>query len=944
MKLFKKAALLCTALLVCLGASTLSACNLADPGTISSDESSASEITSESTVDSSEPDEDEVSSESSSSEESVEEEEPVVTDYAYKVSVQNATGAKFSNMTVRFYDGETEIASKKTNRSGDVTFTEDEIALGTYTVKADIPQGYAYIEDTTTVAQKGQELIVLIQPTGVLPAPEGGVPMDKMYSLGDVMYDFTVQTSDNKTFTLSQVLAEKDMVLLNFWATWCGPCLAEFPAMTSSYELYKEDIAILAVSTTDAKNAVSTFKSSNGISFDMAHDQGQLSSKFNTSSIPVSIIIDRYGVVAYMHTGNMVNVNDFTGLYDFFVGDDYQPTILSTYDGSSPGVDGGEDDRIKPNVPAPSLADVKNVFSPDTNFQFAWDTDTMSAEELEYSWPWTITNDEYGMKFLHSSNAPHASSYAQLFGTFTTKAGDVLCFDYKLNTEAKADILYVVIDGVIAQQLSGYSQGWQTCYAYVFEEHMAGQHSIAFIYMRDSEGGSSDGVQLKNLRFADMSELADMEMDYVYRQGGEVLNPEGSATQFKYYVTPVLNEDDGYYHVGTKDGPILFANIMNVSAWNDVSVWLLAYNDYVIQDGINYKSAIESYAWEANNNLTHYGYTPVTEELRFLLDIVVKNVKDYRVWKGEYHENEWLELCSYYSHYGATEPFEDPMKTITFNAAEEIFEGRNTVNVPFAMNPRGFKYKFIPTTSGVYHFSSTECIDPSTGLPYETATDPECWLMQLDEFGNEIFLGYYTDLVYAEVDASGAINGHFSFHYALEAGQTYYLLCTTFLDTVATYDVIIENIGNSYTYMENAAVGPYSFNEVTGELFIPSAINFAYSEEDGYYHYVDEFGNLGSIIYLDLKRTTALLSSSLYDIAYDAYRYEVEKRFLYINGVDYTEYVLDLCFSSNMYQSYFMAVDQEIYDFLMTLTTSSKVDGTFNAWLMLCYYEKTISI
>ena len=316
--------------------------------------------------------------------------------------------------------------------------------------------------------------------------------------------------------------------------------------------------------------------------------------------------------------------------------------------------------------------------------------------------------------------------------------------------------------------------------------------------------------------------------------------------------------------------------------------------------------------------------------MRYLLDIVVQTVKDYRVWKGEYHENEWLELCAYYAHYGSTPAFEDPMKTITFNAAEEIFEGRNTVSVLFAMTPRGFKYKFIPTTSGIYHFYSAECIDPSTGLPYDTATDPECWLVQLDEHGNEIFLGYYTDLVYAEVNADGSVDGHFSFHYALEAGQTYYLLCTTFLDTSARYDVIIENIGSSYTYMENAAVGPYSFNEVTGELFIPSAIDFAYSEEDGYYHYVDEFGNLGSVLYLDLYRPTALLSMSLYDIAYDAYRYEVEKRFLYINGVDYTEYILELCFSTEIHQSNFIAVNQEVYSFLTALVGSPKVDGTFN--------------
>ena len=42
--------------------------------------------------------------------------------------------------------------------------------------------------------------------------------------LGEVLPDFTVDTIDGGTFTLSEALAEKDMVLINLWASWCGPC------------------------------------------------------------------------------------------------------------------------------------------------------------------------------------------------------------------------------------------------------------------------------------------------------------------------------------------------------------------------------------------------------------------------------------------------------------------------------------------------------------------------------------------------------------------------------------------------------------------------------------------------------------------------------------------------------------------------------------------------
>ena len=185
MKLYKKIALLGLASLTALSLGVLSAC-VDTPNSSTDGESS-----------------------SSSRED--------VADFVYRIKVQNATGYGFKNLTVSLYDGETKIAEATTNRSGYATFTKNNVpTVGNYTIRTETPLGYALADPDVTptvVALEGYETEVVIAPTGIL---EGKVPAGTIYSLGDVVYDFTATTSDGEKFTLSEVLEEKELVLLNF--------------------------------------------------------------------------------------------------------------------------------------------------------------------------------------------------------------------------------------------------------------------------------------------------------------------------------------------------------------------------------------------------------------------------------------------------------------------------------------------------------------------------------------------------------------------------------------------------------------------------------------------------------------------------------------------------------------------------------------------------------
>ena len=125
--------------------------------------------------------------------------------FVYRVRLQNETGFGFSGATVKLMDGETVVAEKKTNASGNANFLKADVAtVGTYDVVVEnIPNGYELInEDYKTVALVGTETIVTVKPTGIL---QGEAPAGTSYQLGSVVYDFSVTLSDNTTYTLSEV-------------------------------------------------------------------------------------------------------------------------------------------------------------------------------------------------------------------------------------------------------------------------------------------------------------------------------------------------------------------------------------------------------------------------------------------------------------------------------------------------------------------------------------------------------------------------------------------------------------------------------------------------------------------------------------------------------------------------------------------------------------------
>jgi len=124
------------------------------------------------------------------------------------------------------------------------------------------------------------------------------IRMNQKPGRGDPAPDFKLSDIYGNRYTLSDYKGK--VVLLNFWAKWCGPCLAEMPSMESlKKKLKDEEFVILAVSIGEEDlESLKKFVEKKRYSFTVLHSRyGTIQKRYNVGAIPTSFVIDKYGTV-----------------------------------------------------------------------------------------------------------------------------------------------------------------------------------------------------------------------------------------------------------------------------------------------------------------------------------------------------------------------------------------------------------------------------------------------------------------------------------------------------------------------------------------------------------------------------------------------------------------------------------------------------------------------
>ena len=116
--------------------------------------------------------------------------------------------------------------------------------------------------------------------------------------------DFTMLDMEGNEVTLASFFGKP--IVLNFWASWCGPCKMEMPEIQKFYDKYGQEIHFLLVSVDDSLDAAKTFISDSGYTFPVYFDTTSVGAyTYGASSIPLTFFIDAQGNLTAYYMGAM---------------------------------------------------------------------------------------------------------------------------------------------------------------------------------------------------------------------------------------------------------------------------------------------------------------------------------------------------------------------------------------------------------------------------------------------------------------------------------------------------------------------------------------------------------------------------------------------------------------------------------------------------------------
>jgi thiol-disulfide isomerase/thioredoxin len=126
--------------------------------------------------------------------------------------------------------------------------------------------------------------------------------MPVVTEMGSPAPDFELLSLDGEQVKLSDFKGKP--VLINFWATWCGPCRLEMPLFQKYHDNYRDDLTILAINMGESIDEASAFASEEGLNLPILLDRmGVVEELYRVRGLPSTYFIDEKADIKFLHLG-----------------------------------------------------------------------------------------------------------------------------------------------------------------------------------------------------------------------------------------------------------------------------------------------------------------------------------------------------------------------------------------------------------------------------------------------------------------------------------------------------------------------------------------------------------------------------------------------------------------------------------------------------------------
>lgn len=149
--------------------------------------------------------------------------------------------------------------------------------------------------------------VVVVLGAALYAGTQLGGSAPQQVRVGSPVPEFRAATLDGAPRIKSIADYKGEVVLINLWATWCGPCVIEMPSIQRLYDRYREaGFKVIAVAVDDPGNEqrILDFVADHGLTFEILHEgTGKIESAFQTQGIPATFLVGRDGRIRKLNLG-----------------------------------------------------------------------------------------------------------------------------------------------------------------------------------------------------------------------------------------------------------------------------------------------------------------------------------------------------------------------------------------------------------------------------------------------------------------------------------------------------------------------------------------------------------------------------------------------------------------------------------------------------------------